>query len=397
MTTSTAAVPTSGIDLYSDESIRQPYEVYRELRELGPVVWLEQSQAYALTRYAEVREANENWQVFSSAEGVSLTPFVNSVLRGSTLGSDSPLHEHLRSVSGDRLTPRALRPMREPIAGIADDLVEELVERGSFDAVVDLARVLPMTVVPDFIGVPAGAREHLLAWAGAAFDVMGPDNSRCAHAMPLQGELFGYAAQLAESRDVEPGSLGAGILDAVDSGKVDAAQAPGLLLDYLAPGLDTTISSLGSAVWLFGRYPQQWDRVRTDPSIIPNAYNEVVRLETPVRGFSRVATEDTHVAGLPIPAGARVVLLWASANRDERQFPAPDEFDVTRENAASHVGFGYGVHGCAGQGLARLEGHAILTALASRVERFTVGEPVHVMNNVIRALASLPVTVTPTT
>jgi len=156
MTTSTAAVPTSEIDLYSDESIREPYEGYRELRELGPVVWLEQSQAYALTRYAEVREANENWRVFSSAEGVSLTPFVNSILRGSTLGSDPPLHEHLRSVSGDRLTPRALRPMRERIADIADHLVEELVERGSFDAVVDLARVLPMTVVPDFIGVAAG-------------------------------------------------------------------------------------------------------------------------------------------------------------------------------------------------------------------------------------------------
>jgi cytochrome P450 len=395
MTTPATTVPKSEIDLYSDELIREPYEAYGELRELGPVVWLEQSQAYVLTRYAEVREANENWQVFSSAEGVSLTPFVNSILSGSTLSSDPPLHEHLRSVSGERLTPRALRPMREGIAGIADRLVAELVERGSFDAVLDLARVLPMTVVPDFIGVPAGAREHLLPWASAAFNVMGPDNPRCAHALPLQGELFGYAAGLAESRDVEPGSLGAGIFDAVDSGKVDAAQAPGLLLDYLAPGLDTTISSLGSLVWLFGRYPKQWDLVRADPSIIPNAYNEVIRLETPVRGFSRVTTRQAQVANVSIPAGARVILLWASANRDERQFPAPEEFDVTRENAASHVGFGYGVHGCAGQGLARLEGHAILAALASRVESFTVGQADHVMNNVIRALASLPVTVTP--
>jgi cytochrome P450 len=393
-TTTTATVPMSELDLYSDEVIRDPYDAYRELREQGPVVWLEKVQAYVLTRYAEVREATENWQVFSSAEGVSLTAGVNALLRGSTIASDPPLHDHLRSVSGEKLTPRSLRPMREPVSSIANDLVDILVERGSFDAVVDFARVLPMTVVPDFIGVPEEAREHLLPWAGATFDAMGPENARCVQSMPMQGQLFGYAAGLAASRDLRPDSLGAGILDAVDSGKVEAAQAPGLLLDYLSPGLDTTISSLGSALWLFGRSPEQWDRVRADPSLIPNAYNEIIRLETPVRAFSRYVTQDTDVAGFAIPEGSRVLLLWASANRDERQFEKPDEFDVTRENANSHLGFGFGTHGCAGQGLARIEGHALLTALANSVERITIGAPVHALNNTIRALASLPVTIT---
>ncbi|MDP9027597.1 MAG: cytochrome P450 [Actinomycetota bacterium] len=391
----TTTIPVSSIDLYSDELIREPYQAYAELRELGPVVWLEASQAWAITRYKEVRAATENWEVFSSAEGVSLTPFTNETIRGTTIASDPPLHDHLRSVIGERLTPRALRPMHQPIQDVADELVARLVAKGSFDAVSDLARELPMKIVPDFAGWPKESREHLLPWAAAAFDTMGPDNERCANAMDARRSMFDYSISLAESRDLLPGSLGAGILDAVDSGQIEAQQCPALLLDYLAPALDTTISSVGSAVWLFSRYPDQWDAVRADPTLIPNAYNEVVRMESPVRGFSRVTTEDALVDGSVIPRGERVVLLWASANRDDRQFPNADTFDVFRSNANSHVGFGYGVHGCAGQGLARVEGHAIITALSRSVARFDAGTPVLAMNNVIRALASLPVTVTP--
>lgn len=395
MTTTTTPPVTSSVDLYSDETIRDPYGVYEDLRAAGPVVWLEKAQAWALTRYAEVRAANEDWRVFSSAEGVSLTPFTNETLRGTTIASDPPLHDHLRSVVAERLTPRALRPMRARIKQMADELVDEMVRRGSFDAVSDLAKVLPMRVVPDFVGFPSDIHDQLLPWAAAAFDTMGPPNDRCEHAMTGRRSMFEYAVSLSESGEVTPGTLGAGVVTARDRGDVTAEQCPALLLDYLAPALDTTISAVGNAVWLFGRYPDQWDLVRADLSLIPNAFNEVVRIESPVRAFSRITTEATEVAGVPIPAGERVLLLWASANRDERQFERPDTFDVTRDNAVSQLGFGYGVHGCAGQGLARLEGHAVLDALASRVERFEVGRAEPVMNNVIRALKSLPVTVTP--
>jgi cytochrome P450 len=391
----TTTIPSSDLDLYCDELIREPYEAYRELRGIGPVVWLEASQAWALTRYAEVKAATENWQIFSSAEGVSLTPFTNETLRGTTLASDPPLHDHLRSVVGERLTPRSLRPMRAQIQSIAEDLVTKLLRRGSFDAVTDLARVLPMGIVPAFVGWPDDVHDKLLPWAAAAFDTMGPPNERCKASMGGRRSMFEYAVGLTESRNVVPGSLGAGVLDALDRGDVEPAQCPALLLDYLAPALDTTISAVGSAVWLFGRYPEQWDRIRQDLTIIPNAFNEVLRMESPARAFSRVTTGPVTIAGTTIPAGQRVLLLWASANRDERMFERPEEFDVTRLNANAHVAFGFGVHGCAGQGLARLEGHAILGALATRVARFDIGTPTMAMNNVIRALAALPVTLIP--
>ena len=391
----TSTMPVSSVDFFSDEVIRAPYELYRELREMGPVVRLEQHGVWAVTRYDEAKQATSDWENFSSAQGVSLTDFTNQTIRGTTLASDPPLHDHLRNVVGDRLTPRALRPMREDIQQVADELVERVVARTSFDAVADLARVMPMRIVPDFVGWPAEIHDKLLPWAAAGFDTMGPQNARCEHAMDARRELFEYAVGLAESRNIRPGSLGAGVLTALDNGDIEPDQCPALLLDYLVPALDTTISAVGNAIWLFGRYPDQWDKVRADPSLIPNALNEVLRIESPVRVFSRVTTTDTELGGTVIPAGERVLLLWASANRDERQFERPDDFDVTRANANAHLAFGFGVHGCAGQGLARLEGHAVLSALASRVARFEIGDTTPVMNNVIRALETLPVTVTP--
>jgi cytochrome P450 len=125
------------------------------------------------------------------------------------------------------------------------------------------------------------------------------------------------------------------------------------------------------------------------------AFNEVLRVETPISSFSRVTTRPTMIDGVELPAGARVMVSYASANRDERRWNDPDTFDITRNNAA-HGGFGYGEHACAGMGLARLEGGAMLTALVERIESFELaGPPVRKLNNLIRSFASLPVTVRP--
>ncbi len=390
------SIPTSDLDLYSDEVLTEPYEHYQRLREAGPAVWLERHNAWVVVRYDSVRTVLRNWATFSSASGVAVNDVLNTAMRGNTLNSDPPLHDLLRNVVGSSMTSQALRPTKEMIDQRAEALVERLVKQQSFDAVEDLAQVLPQSIVPDFIGLPQEGREHLLDWAEATFNAMGPMNERCAHAITKLPELFGYARQIAATGNLQPGSFGAGVLDAQRDGRITEAQCPQLFTAYLVPSLDTTISAVGSAIWLFGRYPDQWDRVRENPSLIPNAFEEVLRLESPIQCFSRLAMSDYDVEGISIPAGSRVVVLFASANRDERKWEHPDTFDVTR-NTSGHLGFGYGIHLCAGASLARLEGQAVLGALARRVERFELGKSTRKLNNVIRSLRTLAVTVHATT
>jgi cytochrome P450 len=391
--TTTVPVPTYDADIYADAALLEPYEHYRALRELGPAVWLEQHGAFAVSRYADARAVLTDTETFRSANGIALNEPANAAILGCTLASDGELHAHLRQVVAHRLTPRSLRPMRETVTEKADALVAALLERGSFDAVTDLARALPLSVVPDFIGWPEDGREHLLRWAGANFDSFGPMNARVEQALPQCGEMAGFGAELVRTGNVLPGSLGASVLEARDRGEVTTEQCMMLMLDYLAPSLDTTISAVGSAIWLFGQHPDQWDLIRNDPGLIPNAVNEVVRYESPISSFGRLASRDTEIDGVPVPAGSRVVVIYASANRDERKWERPDEFDVTRRDAVHQLGFGYGEHGCAGQALARMETESLLTALARSVTRFHLGEPQRALNNLIRALGALPVTV----
>lgn len=131
--------------------------------------------------------------------------------------------------------------------------------------------------------------------------------------------------------------------------------------------------------------------VREDPSLIPNVLNESIRYEAPIRALSRYVTEDTEIGGIPLARGSQALMVYASANRDERHWKDPDTFDVTRSNANTHVGFGHGIHGCVGQGLARLEGHSLLNALVRKVARIEVGQPTWRVHNTIRAMTTLPV------
>ena len=206
-------------------------------------------------------------------------------------------------------------------------------------------------------------------------------------------KMIGFAEQTAADGTFVPGSLGAAMLEAAKRGELGPQQVPLLVFDYIGPSLDTTISAIGSAVWLLATHPDQWAALRADPSLVPNTFNEVVRVESPVRLLSRVTTTATSVAGYDLHAGCRVMVLHASANRDHRHFERADEFDITRHNAGEHIGFGYGLHACAGQGLARLQSHAVLEALIAQVDTIELGEPVRGLNNLINGFESLPVTV----
>ena len=389
-------IPTYPDDVFTDEVLLDPHPRYRELREIGPVVWLDAHQMYALPRYREARAVLGDADTFCSGQGVGLNETINERSAGrSTIMTDGAQHNKQRVLLGGGLTPKALRHMQVAVEALAADCVAQLVERGCFDAVADLARALPLTVVPDLIGWPAGGRTHLLEWASATFDLLGPLNARARQAVPLVEAMQEFAVVTAAEGDLLPGSIGAAMIEAALRGELEPAQIPPLLVGFLAPSLDTTISAIGSAVWLLATHPDQWERLKADPSLIPRAFNETLRLESPIRAFSRVASRDTSIGNHDIDAGSRLIVFYASANRDERQFDRPDEFDVARSNAAEQLGFGYGAHGCAGQGLARLEGHAVLRALVDQVDTLRLGTPTRGLNNLISGWASLPLTVQP--
>ncbi|WP_344138736.1 cytochrome P450 [Luedemannella flava] len=363
------------------------------LRELGSAVWLSRYQVWGMVRYAEVYAALHDHDTFSSGSGVGLSDELNKVMAGGTIGSDPPDHDRLRQVIGRQLTPKALRVHQEHVQRKAAVLVDELIERGSFDAVPEFAQRFPVSMVPDLLGWPENETGNLLAWASAGFNALGPMNERTMAGFPVLKELWEFLDELATTRNLRPDSWGANLIAAVDSGEVEAKKLPVLLGDFLVPSLDTTVSALASMVWLFGNNPDQWRKVREDPSLVAAAFNETVRLETPARGFCRLVTRDHELSdGVTMAAGSRLFLLYAGANRDDRVFTDPDTFDVTRHNVTSHLAFGHGIHGCVGQGLARMEAHALFRELAARVEHIEVGEATWRRHNTIRGLAALPTT-----
>jgi cytochrome P450 len=385
-------IPASDVDLFSDAARVDPYPIYAQLRELGPVVEMSRHGHYALPRYADVRAALMDWKTFSSAKSVFVDETLNATLEGITLCSDPPDHTMMRAVLGRPLRPDRMREITPTIEREADRIVTTLVEKGRFDAATELAEHLPMAVVSQLVGLGEGRRGKMLEWAAAIWDVQGPANQRFQDAMPQVEEFLGFAQNEAVPGNIDPDGWAAHLYQAADRGEMPREKCPVMMLDYVTPSLDTTILGITSAVALFAQHPDQWDLLRADRSLIPHAINEVLRVETSVPQFTRVLTEDHEIDGVPLAAGSRVALLYGSANRDERKYPDPDRFDITRR-PSDHLAFGRGEHVCVGMHLARLEMSTLLGRLADDVGRFEIVDAVPLLNNGLRGFARLEVTV----
>jgi cytochrome P450 len=386
-----ASAPVYEADFYADEFIRDPQPRYAEMRALGPVIWLARHGNYAVTRYDEAREVLRNHQVFSSAHGVAADQFGCDFMKGNTIASDPPFHDLMRSTMGRPLTPKALEDVRAQIEAEARALIDRLLVRRSFDGMKDLAHHLPLTIVTKLVGLPEDGRENMLKWAAGGFDIFGVQNARGTQGVETVQEMRSYIIEKAAPERLKPGSWTARIYELADQGAIPRDICRLLVRDYIGPSLDTTIAATGQLLLELGRDPSQFEALRRDPSLIPNATNEAVRLGSPIRSLTRTVVSDCELGGMRLPAGARVMVVYASANRDERKFDNPHRFDVTRARA-DHVGFGYGIHACAGMHLARLEMNSLLSALVTRVSRIEVGTPTIAMNNTICSFASLPVT-----
>ncbi len=202
--------------------------------------------------------------------------------------------------------------------------------------------------------------------------------------------MLRFARRVVRDRSAVAGSMADDLLTAADKNVLERRECPASV-DYLGPALDnTTISAISTALVLFATHPQQWELLRRLPERIPNAVNEIVRYESPVRAFGRRVGIDTQIAGVPLRAGSQVLVMYASANRDELEWDRPEVFDITRD-AGRHLGFGQGAHACAGQALARLETTEFLRALIARVARLELtGTPEWALNNIIRRHRRVP-------
>ncbi len=385
-------IPELDIDLWSDDVLADPYPTYARLRELGAVLYSPRWDAYIVPRYDEVRRVLQDWETFSSAQGVGLNDRANGMAGRGILTTDPPLHDTRRRVLNTQLVPREVARHHEFLADEAVRLVTMLVDRGSFDAVADLAHPYSVQVVSDLCGLPIEGREHLIHRASAAFDTFGPDNDRCRGAWEGFRELYDYATYFATPERLTPGRWGAEIYEAAVDGVVEPDACPGLVLAYVWAGMDTTVNAISAAVSLFADHPDQWAMLRSDRSLMTSAVNEVLRIQPPVQRFTRSVTREVRLAAEVLPEGARVAVLFGSANRDERRFVEPDRFDITR-NPTDHLSFGRGVHRCVGAGLAQEEMKAVLDALADRVERFDAVDRSWRCNNALHGLEQLTVSV----
>lgn len=361
-------VPSFDIDLFTEEARLDPHPTWRVLREAGPVVWLERYGVYALTRYAECIEALMNWKVFASGKGNGMNPGWNDNVR-SVLTMDPPDHDRVRRVEFRPLKPKAVEVLEAELADVAINTVLALLKRDVFEAVGELASVLPLAVVADLIGLPADGQKRLLEWASAGFNAAGGPEG---HALTQSGlvsmqEAASYMQGVLER--LAKGSWGDLAREAEARGELLPGESLMALQDYLYPSLDTTILAISFGLKAFSDHPDQWSRLRNDRSLMRNAVNEIVRLSTPVQSFTRYVTQDHEIGGTTLPSGSRVMILYASANRDEGHFENAEEFDIARENAGAQIGWGQGKHVCIGMHLARLEMHTIFESLAQHVQR----------------------------
>lgn len=384
-------MPVSSIDLYSDAVLADPFPSYRTLRDMGPAVRLEQVDAWFIGRFRDVRAALNDWGSFSSAHGIGLNPIINAAWNEALICQDPPIHTERRRVMTEVLSPVALKPLADTIGARAQALADRIVEMGEFDAVGDFAHDLPIGVVMDLIGWPDDVRPRLLVLAEGSWNAAGPDNPRMRDGLTQLGEMMDLIADIYDHDRVLPGGFAAQLIGHAHAGHITRETAIGMLAGYIVAAFETTISAMASGIWLFAQNPEQWRRLRDNPALAMQAANEIVRVESPLQNFSRVCTREVELGeGVVVPSGSRVILSYASANRDERQFADPDAFVIDRREK-QNLGFGHGPHGCAGQGLARMELTAVFTALAARIDRFELaGEPCRAINNISRGFRRLP-------
>jgi cytochrome P450 len=389
-------VPVVDIDPFATDFFADPYPAHEAVREAGPVVWLSRYAVAASARYEEVRQALTDAETFSSARGVGMADLVRHGhfrLPSIILEADPPRHTQSRAALNKSLSPAVMRRLRDRFAAVAAEMVDALVEKGEFDACAELAEGFPLRVFPDAIGMRAENRHNLLPYGDMVFNSFGPANELFKASAPRAAEVFPWVEAEARRENLSPDGFGMILYECADAGEITHDDAHKLVRATLTAGVDTTVNGIGAAIYCMARFPEQWAKLRANPQLARNAFEEAIRYESPVQTFFRTTTRETELGGVRLEANRKILLFLGAANRDPRRWENPTAYDIERR-LIGHVGFGVGIHACVGQLLARLEGEVVLQALAQRARTLVpAGEPERRYNNTLRGLKRLPVRV----
>jgi cytochrome P450 len=389
--------------------VSDPYESYRALRETTPILPVPQyERTHALLRHADCEAVLRDGR-WSSASGVprrgrggegSPAPHRSGVGGAAMLAfTHPPEHTRVRRLMGRAFTPRAVEGLRPAVQALVDPILDEAAERGGLDVMADLARVVPVAVIGEVLGVPVADRHRLGPWSVAAtrsFDGLADDDDAMALAREGWRELDGYVDALIADRRAHPGDdLLSALIAAEETGdRLTTAELRVNAIGLLVAGHETTTNLIGNGTHALLRHPDQLARWHRDPALTARAVEELLRYDPMVQLVPRQAMEDVEVGGHRFPAGDHVIVVIGAANRDPARFAEPDRLDLGRD-ARAHLTFSAGMHHCLGAALARLEGQVVLGSLVARFPRvcLAASEVHHRDHLVLRGLIALPVTV----
>lgn len=369
-------------DLASKNFYRNPYPIYDYLRSHDPVHWSPQWGGWLLTRYKDVSAVLRDVEHFSNVgrmskflnqlpEGVreDLRPFEDHFKQG-LINSDPPDHTRIRGLLSKAFTPRLIEAQRSRVQTLVNELLDSVAGKGTMDVISDLAFLLPTTVIGEMLGIPLQDRAQFKKWADDVNAFVGTGAAVSQSAASAQKSLLElrefFRGLIALRRSYPQADLLTALAGAEDQGTLfNDRELLSVCVTLLLAGYETTMSFIGNATLALLRNPEQLQKLASNPSLFPNAIEELLRYEGPIHRQWRVATKEMEFEGKQIMKGQLVGAMLGAANRDPAQFPASDHLDVTRQNIR-HVAFGFGIHFCLGAPLARLESEIAIKTLVLR-------------------------------
>ena len=385
-------MPASDGDPFAREWIARLPHADAELCQSAPAVWLNRYDCVATGRHDVVRAILPDWRRFTSTAKPCDDPF--SLVPPVLVTEDPPEHTEVRRALTPFFAPAALAPQTALFAQEADRVVLAALERGTVDAVADIAARFVLKVFPDLLGLHGEQRELILDFGDAAFNTVGPINDIFTESFERAAPAFAWIERYTTHDAVAPDGLARRILDLGSAGVISMERAELLVRATIAAGFDTTVLVIANAIGALLQFPDQWQALKDDPALVRGLLEETLRYDPPARVQGRTATVDCEVEGVQFRTGDPVALFLTAAGRDPLKWADPARFDIGRKGA--NLGFGAGIHLCLGQALARMEFQAVFDALLRHVGRIEAAGPgQRFINNAAVGFAQLPVRLIP--